>query len=279
MNDPLSLKLQRAKQPNDNRMTMNDNKLHLIISLLIIIVANSSCKTFFNKDHSLKPEEYQQLGMPDYKKVWTNDDYISSNITLSSLKMNDPLSLPRKNSRKSGVLFKRMVNEGNLAFIHDTIFPLRTRAYTIQYYPRFQSEMEQMYTIEYQGRMYYSEELPDLHIFGLIVHDKMLELGWIIDRSDDKDVASIKGGMTAVRYNYLKLIPRLLGELAKSEQYSIEDICRLSKSISASITKNSEWMTSSEKEYLLEELKKAAETIKSPGINENLKSCTDVLNR
>jgi hypothetical protein len=132
----------------------------LLVSLAIILLASSCSLT--ERDHTLKPEEYQKLGMPDYKKVWTNDDYVSSNITLSSLKINDPLSLPRKNSKKSGDLFKRMVNEENLSFIHDTTFPLRTRAYTIQYFTRFQTEMEQMYTIEYKGKNYCSEELLDM---------------------------------------------------------------------------------------------------------------------
>ena len=187
---------------------MNYPKLQqLHISLAILLLA-SSC-SLIEKDHTLKPEEYRKLGMPDHKKVWTNDDYISCNITLSSLKINDPLSLPRKNSRKSGPLFKRMVNEENLAFIHDTIFPLRTIAYTIQYYTRFQSEMEQMYTIEYKGKIYYNEELLDLHLFGLEVHDKMLELAMIINKSDDEDVWESKGKITGEIISQINSYKRL----------------------------------------------------------------------
>jgi hypothetical protein len=215
--------------------------------------------------------------MPDYKKVWTNDEYVSANITLSSLKINDPLSLPRKNSKKSGDLFKRMVNEENLFFIHDTTFPLRTRAYTIQYFTRFQTEMEQMYTIEYEGRLYYSEELLDLHIFGLAVHDRMLELGWIINKSEDEDVEGIKSGMQAVTYNYLKLIPRLLGELVKTELYSADGVERLSKAISSSLVNNSEWMTPSEKNDLISEFKSAIENSGSAEVKSNLESAAEAL--
>lgn len=257
---------------------MNIRQLkNTIISGIILIIATSSCNSVFKRDHSLRPKEYQKLGMPDYKKRWTNDDYVSANITLSSLKINDPLSLPRKDSRKSGELFKRMVNEENLNFIYDTLFPLRTRAYTIQYFTRFQTEMEQMYTIEHNGEIYYSEELLDLHIFGLAIHDKMLELAMIINKSDDEDVSSIKSGMDAVKHNYLKLIPRLLGELAKTDQYSVDGLDRLSKAISSSLISNYDWMTPSDKNYLLTELKSTIEKTQSPEIRNNLKSAVKVL--
>ena len=258
---------------------MNIRQLkNTIISGIILIIAASSCNSVFKRDHTLKPKEYQKLGMPDYKKVWTNDDYVSANITLSSLKMIDPLSLPQKNSRKSGELFKRMLNEENLAFIHDTIFPLRTRAYTIQYYTQFQTEMEQMYTIEHNGEIYYSEELLDLHIFGLAIHDKMLELAMIINKSDDEDVSSIKSGMDAVKHNYLKLIPRLLGELAKTD-HSVDGPDRLSKAISSSLISNYEWMTTSDKNNLVSELKNTIENSGSSEIKTNLQDCIELLNR
>lgn len=274
------LKVIMTQKIHDNQYNKNLHQLkYLIISGFILILICSSCNTVFKRDHSLRPEEYQKLGMPDYKKVWTNDDYVSVNITLSSLKMNDPLSLPRKNSKKSGVLFKKMISEENLSFIYDTIFPLRVRAYAIQYYPRFQTEMEQMYTIEYKGKVYYVEELLDLNIFGLLVHDKMLELGWIIDRSDDPDVSGIKSGMQAVKYNYLKLIPRLLEGLVKTDIYSAEDLERLSKAVSASVIKNYEWMTPPDKSNLLSELKNTIEKIEPSEIKGNLKSCIEVLNR
>ena len=263
---------------NDNRITMNYPKLLQHLIFLTILLAASSC-FLTERDHTLKPEEYRKLGMPDHKKVWTNDDYVSANITLSSLKINDPLSLPRKSSKKSGDLFKRMVNEENLSFIHDTILPLRTRAYTIQYFTRFQTEMEQMYTIEYNDRNYYSEELLDLHIFGLAVHDRMLELGWIINKSDDEDVEGIKSGMQAVTFNYLKLIPRLLGELVKTDIYSGEGLERLSKAISSSLQTNYEWMAPSDKSFLSSEFKNALGNSKSAEVKSNLQDCIDILDR
>jgi len=62
------------------------------------------------------PEEYQKLGMPEHNKKWNADDYSEANITLGSLLMNNPLSLPREGSKKSGELFNRIINEENLSF-------------------------------------------------------------------------------------------------------------------------------------------------------------------
>jgi len=268
--------MKQNKSNYQNIIKLNHIKT-IFMSGLFIILTFSSCDSVFKRDHSLKPESYQKLGMPDHKKVWTNDDYIGANITLSSLKMNDPLSLPRKNSRKSGEVFKRMVNEENLAFIYDTVFPLRTKAYAIQYFPRFQSEMEQFYTIEYKGKSYYAEELLDLDIFGLTVQDKMLELAGIINRSDDEDVESIRSGMEAVKYNYLKLIPRLLDKLVANNVYSAEGSERLSKALSSSLKKNIEWMTTENKNYLVAQLKNTIEKIKSAEVKSNLENCLKIL--
>ena len=249
------------------------NKLLITSYILLIIFPIISC----TDDHTLKPEHYQKLGMPSYKKVWTNDDYIACNITLSSLKMNDPLSLPRKSSRKSGVLFKRMVNIHNLDFIYDKTFPLRTRAYTIQYFTRFQTEIEQMYTIEHNGKQYYGEELLDIHIFGLQVHDRMLELAMIINDSDDPDTDGIKSGMTAVEYNYMKLIPRLIGELARTEQYSETDRKRLASAISSSIKSNIKWMSDNDKASLKGFLSESTSTIGSEAIKDILAETAKIL--
>jgi hypothetical protein len=251
---------------------MNYNKLtHFLF--LIIFLPVVSC----SNDHTLKPEQYEKLGMPSYKKVWTNDEYVACNITLSSLKMNDPLSLPRKNSRKSGDLFNRIVNRHNLDFIHDEKMTLRLRAYSVQYFTRFQTEMEQMYTIEYKGKLYYSEELAELHMFGLYIHDRMLELAMIINKSDDPEVESIKGGMEAVKFNYFKLIPRLLEELAGADKYSEKERIRLASSISASVKGNTSWMNEAEKSSLKGELDRGAEKTASSEIKKIIGECASSL--
>jgi hypothetical protein len=196
-------------------------------------------------------EEYRKLGMPDHNKIWTNDDYVNASITLSTLKTHYPLSLPRKNSKKSGEVFSRIVNEANLSFIKDTVFPLRIRAYLVQHFTQFGSEMEQFYSVESDSENYYKEELIDLKMFGLYVHEKMLELAWIIMDSDDESDKSIQSGMQAVRNNYVRLIIRLLNEQVKQDEYKTSDLGRLSDKISVSLVKNNKWFLPTERDTII----------------------------
>jgi hypothetical protein len=85
--------------------------------------------------------------------------------------------------------------------------------------------------------------------------------------------------MQAVRYNYLKLIPRLLGELAKTNRYSVDGLDRLSKAVSASIIRNYEWMTPSDKAFMVSELKNSIDNGESPVIKSNLQECFELLSR
>jgi len=233
-----------------------------LLILLLIISVNISCKRESTKDLSLNAEEYGKLGMPDHNKIWTNNDYTNANITLSSLTINFPLSLPRKLSKKSGALFSKFINEENLSFVNDTTFPLRIRAYQIQGFERLQSEMEQIYSFEVNEEKYYNVELIDLKIFGLFVHEKMLELAWAIMDSDDESVIDMRSGMQTVKYNYLKLIERLLDEQVKSEEYPENALDRLSDKVSVSIIKNQEWFLPADRKTIISQIEAVIE--KSP---------------
>jgi len=226
----------------------------IVVLIFLIISGIGSCNNEMKKDLSLTVEEYRKLGMPDQSKVWTNDDYINANITLSSLKANYPLSLPRKDSKKSGAVFNRLVSEENLSFIYDTIYPLRIRAYLIQHFTGFQSELLQFYSAEIKGEKPYMAELADINLFSLTVHEKMLELAWKIMDSDDESDQSIASGMNAVKYNYLKLISRLLEEQIKEKEYNENDLQRLSDRLSVSIIKNNTWFPPEDRKTLISHL-------------------------
>ena len=225
-----------------------------LVILFLIILVNGSCKRESTKDLSLNAEEYGKLGMPVHSKIWTNDDYSNANITLSSLRINYPLSLPRKLSKKSGILFSRFINEENLSFVNDTTFPLSIRAYQIQGFERLQSEQEQIYSVEVNEEKYYNEELIDLKIFGLFVHEKMLELAWAIMDSDDESDMVMQSGMQTVKYNYLKLIIRLLDEQVKLKEYPANGLDRLSDKVSVSIIKNQAWFLPDEKKTIISQI-------------------------
>lgn len=263
--------------------TKKSNKLNqtkkIFFSGLLFYFTLTSCNTSCEKDYSLKPQEYKKLGMPDNKKVWTSDDYTGANITLSTLKINSPLSLPKNNSKKSGELFKRIVNEENLDFIYDTTVALKIRAYLIQHYPLMVEEVEQMYTIEYKGKLYYREEILLLKGFKLLVYDKMLELAVMIERSDDESLSGFKDGMQNVKNYYLNYISYLLSEMGKTEFSFTDNLKSLSKEVSESVIRNSGWMTQSDKNKLLNELNNAIEIIGLSEIRNNMKNAFDVLKK
>jgi hypothetical protein len=238
------------------------NSLIILISGMLI---TGSCKNLSKEDLSLTEKEYQKMGMPVHNKIWTNDDYINANITLSSLKINNPSSLPRKQSKKSGALFSRIVNSENLSFADDTTLSLRFRALQIQHFPRFQNELSNMYNYYTKDRKYYGEELIDTYIFGLYIQKKMLELaGKVMNSKDEADI-SMQSGLRNVQNNYFKLIYILLGEQIKSKVYPARDLDRLSIEVSRSLKDNLKWIEPAIRQKFIIQIEGVIE--KSPSAN------------
>lgn len=236
-----------------------------------------SCKTETAKDLSLSPEEYRKLGLPDHTMVWSIQDYINSNITLSTLKSNYPYSLPRKSSKKSGAIFARIVNAENLSFIYDKNIPLSTRAYTIQHFTRFYSELQSIYSVELDENKYYSDELADINIFGLLVHDRMLELAFVIMDTDSGEAKDLQFGMKAVKRNYLNLIEGLLDEQVRTDVYGEEDLNNLSDKLAESLSKNISWFIHSERDSVAAEIGKAMERCPTGHVKENFNKMLKLL--
>lgn len=255
---------------------MKNKTSNLLTASLIIFFSVSSCSQF-KKDYSLNTEDYIKIGMPDHNKKWTGDDYSEANITLSTLKMDAPMSLPRKNSAKSGVLFERFVNDENIAFVYDTTIPLKVRAYLIQHYPAIIGEIEHNYTFEHKGKPVYTEEILELKIFELNVQDKMLELARIIDKTDDETLSGFKEGMKMVKYNYFRLIPELLKAISDNEQIKSDETKNLCTALSESVQINSEMFSAEEKRNLIAEFENSKKQIKSGDFSKMMSNCVNNL--
>ncbi len=249
-----------------------------LIILMSALLTCGSCKNLSTKDQSLSLEVYKKLGMPDPTKIWTNDEYINANITLSSLKSNNPLTLPRKNSKNSGAIFTRIVNEENLSFANDTTMPLRIRASLIQFFPNFQSQLKNIYTTKSTEEQYFKEELIDLDIFGLFIYKKMFELAGKIMNSKDESDKSIMSGLSKVKYNYLNMIESLLTEQLKTKTYTDRDLDRLSVEVTRSLAENFEWMSPAERKTLESSIKSTFEKSSSTLIRLNYKKTLEMLN-
>lgn len=96
---------------------------NIFVYLIYIFVA-SSCGKNSNQDSSLTPNEYKKFGLPDNASVCSFEDYKSACTALDEIKFSQPLSLPKKNSDKSGMYFDRIINPENLDFTLDEAIPL-----------------------------------------------------------------------------------------------------------------------------------------------------------
>ena len=248
-----------------------------IILLFLFLLINGSCKNSSRKDLSLTVDEYKKLGMPDHTKIWTNDEYINANITLSSIKTHYPLSLPRKNSKNSGEIFTRIIKEENLSFVNDTTLPLIIRASLVQFFPVFLSQLKQIYTSDLNEEQYYREELIDIDIFGLFIYKRMFELAGKIMNSNDKSDQSIQSGLSTVKYNYLNMIESLLADQVKTVDFTTRDLDRLSLEVTKSLAENIEWISPEDKKNLETKVKNTFQESTSSMIRQNYKKALEIL--
>jgi hypothetical protein len=247
------------------------------IILLSVVLLNGSCNNSSKQDLSLTVKEYQKAGMPDPSKTWKNYDYVNANLSLGSLHATNPFCLPRKDSKKSGTLFSRFVNIENLKFLDDTTISLRDRALLVQHFQQLHNQLSNFYNNELEGKPYYNKELIDLHIFRLLVNEKMLELAGKIMNSKEESDLSLQSGLNRVRYNYLKLIYMMLEVQLKSRDYPGDDLNRLSTEVSRSLALNQIWMEPPVKQKLIVQVQHIIKESSSAAVKKNYRKTLEIL--
>lgn len=78
-------------------------------------------------DSSWTAEEYVKIGAPDPNRYWTDSDFHDYRDVLSRLVVTNRAALPRVESPKSGLVFARLVNPTNTAFLGDRFLPTQKR--------------------------------------------------------------------------------------------------------------------------------------------------------
>lgn len=78
-------------------------------------------------DESLGTEEYQRLGMPDPRRVWSAGDYATCRDVLNQLELTNRAALPRMGSPRSGVVFARLINRTNTLSLGERFLPAPER--------------------------------------------------------------------------------------------------------------------------------------------------------
>jgi hypothetical protein len=193
--------------------------------------------------------------MPDPSKKWKHMDYSKAYMVLSQLKSTKPLSLPRKESKKSGQYFDRLISLENLSFLENDSIPLFERAYQIQSYILIHTDLTDVYTDVYKPDQYYHRELIDLYLFGLSITHKMLGLSHKINESDDAQDKEMQSGFRATQNTYLMMVSIILEKQKNSSVYEKDDLKRLTDSLYHSINSNRIWMEVSVRNHLKQQLR------------------------
>jgi len=252
-------------------------KIRYIFYLGLLLMMVGSCQKTRDRDFSLSVKTYQEKGMPDPDRIWTGEDYAQAYMILSRLKSTQPLSLPRKGSKKSDVYFRRMISPENLSFLNNDTIPLNEKAYRIQSYLLIQSDLDDLYTDIYKKDQYYHRELIDLYLFGLSVAQHMLDLSYQINESDDEGARQIRSAFPTIQYTYMSVLSFILEKQKNASIYEIRDLERLTDSVSNSILENRAWMPADTRDNLKGQIEVVMDSTSSGYIEKKYGQLLEVL--
>jgi hypothetical protein len=246
-----------------------------IISVFTFILI--SCNGSHDKDLSLSVDEYEEMGLPDPAKAWDLNDYSEACAVLSNIKSLKPYSLPKKESRKSGVIFDRIINPENLQFLQDDQFSLNEKAYRIQHYIQVQGCFVTAYTDLNEKEQYYNRELIDLYIFGLTIAQDMLDLGNLINESIEEKDIEIQYGYESIRNMYITMVLYVLKNQQKSHFFKEDDLIRLSDFMYDALFINREWMEDAAVETIKNEVQSVIVNTSSETIRKKYSRLMEIL--
>ncbi len=250
------------------------NYLLVILGLSVFLF---SCKKQDTTDYSLTPAEYQKLGMPDYNKIWSLEDYSNACFVLNTLKYEKPKALPARESEKSGEVFSRMINMDNLSFLQDETLQLHAKAEIIQWYGNTLIELTAAYTLLGVEKQYYIRELTDIDLFALRIAQVMLDLGNEINASDYPEDIAMQSDYPLIQKMYIDLISDLFRKQQNQSQYPQETFELLSDSLSASVRRNMDWFNEDASVSVKQAMLKVVESSSSRKIKDDYRELTEIL--
>lgn len=212
--------------------------------IIVLLVLEVSCSDPNPKDYSYTTDKYVELGIPDFSRPWKIGEFGNVIATLRDISYNEPLSLPRKGSAKSGKLFDHLISMDNLSFLNLDTIPLYEKAYRIQSFLQIQEEYVDVYTDLYHREQYYNPELIEIYIFGIRITQAMLNLAYQINESDKPGDVGMQSGFEGIQYGHVFMLASCLEKQQNTSLYNTEDLERLSDSIVFSVRRNMSWFDS-----------------------------------
>ena len=248
-------------------------KYTVILIFIGSILFNISCKSKRNRDYSLSLEEYEEMGIPDPNKVWNIEEIGIAIDVFSGIKWDKPYVLPRKGSKKSGVLFDRMISLGNMTFLYNDTVRLHEKALLSLQFLQIFEKWKDVYTHPMWKRQYYHRELVDININEVRVTETMVDLTKKVMASNEPDVIMLKQGVPQVKMNYISSLINALNLQSYSSQFLEKDLQLLTDSLSATILRNKVWMDS----VSLGRLKKSMNVVLDSTSSEYVRGRYDVI--
>ncbi len=229
------------------------------------------------KDYSLSLDEYAKMGMPSVDKAWDSEDFLYANDVLSKMKWGNPGGLPKKDSKKSGALFTKLISLENLTFLKVDTLALNEKALLLMNYLQIYENWRYIYTDVRLKVQYHHRELIDIQLFGLSIIELMLDYADKIQKSDDPVDIYMRTGDQSIRKMYIDYLLVTLEIQKDMSPYMKEDMERMGDSVSASVLKNKDWMDSSNKSKIIEELQIVIDSDSIGYVRDRYESLSEIL--
>lgn len=240
---------------------MRKSTLFFVVGCFLVI---SSCKQELSHDESLTLSKYKSYGMPDPDKVWESNDFSLAYAVLEDIKSTKPYSLPIASSRKSSMVFNKLVSLENLNFLSDRTLPNEQKLKLTTDFLKVCENWIRLYHLNGNKPQYYHTELSVIYLFGL-------ELTQIMVSLNDQDylegkIEDSENEMDQVHSFYFSGLFNLLSFQSQASQLSENDHILISGKIVTSVDQNKSWMDDATRN----ELKQILQTVSDSTANQQI---------
>ena len=156
----------------------------------------------------------------------------------SGIKWDKPYNLPRKGSKRSGMLFDRMVSLENMQFMQNDTLKHHDKAYALLRFLEIFEGWKDVYTHPMWKRQYYQRELVEINVNTVRVTEVMVALTKKIEVSDDPVDIRLQSGIPQVKRNYVSSVVNAMNLQSYTSQFFEKDLELMADSLSASLLRN-----------------------------------------
>lgn len=217
------------------------------------------------------------MGMPDPTMVWNSDELSVAIGILSEIKWSKPYTLPRKGSKKSGVLFDRLIDLDNMVFLHNDTLKHYEKAYFSMQFLQIFEQWNDVYTHPMWKKQYYHRELVYININEVRVTEIMVGLTEYIMASDDPYDVALQSGVPNVKADCVASMINVLNLQSHTSQFLKEDLELLADSLSASVLRNKDWMDSASINQLNKSIDVVLDSTSSEYVREKYQEVKEML--